>query len=302
MGQILNEIKKLKSDGKIHPPKYLFSNTHYLCIMGSYAYGVSTDVSDVDLYGFCVPPKHILFPHTQGIIYGFDNQYEKFDQFTAHHIKGEGREYDLSVYNIVKYFRLCADNNPNMIDSLFVPIHCIAHTTELANHVRENRRSFLHKGIYHKLKGYAFSQLSKIDSKRNRSNPKRQKSIQEFGMDVKFAYHIVRLINQAEQVLQEGDLDLQKSKEQLKAVRAGEYSLDNIRNYFKQKEPHLEELYQKSKALPYKPDESKIKQLLLNCLEMHYGSLEKSAVQVQSETEGFVSELRHLINRHPRLF
>jgi len=40
----------------------------------------------------------------------------------------------------------------------------------------------------------------------------------------------------------------------------------------------LELLYNSSTVVPYKPDEEKIKTLLLNCLEEHYGDL--SAVVV----------------------
>jgi hypothetical protein len=77
-------------------------------------------------------------------------------------------EYDFAVYGVVKYFQLCMDNNPNMIDSLFVPRNCVLHSTEVGEMIRENRRMFLHKGAWHKFKGYAYAQASKI---RNKVNP-----------------------------------------------------------------------------------------------------------------------------------
>ena len=53
-------------------PKFLESATHYEVIMGSMAYGVSSDSSDMDVYGFAIPAKDDVFPHLRGEIPGFD--------------------------------------------------------------------------------------------------------------------------------------------------------------------------------------------------------------------------------------
>jgi len=39
-------LNDLQSKGLIHPPPWLASTTHYLCQMGSVAYGVAGDDSD----------------------------------------------------------------------------------------------------------------------------------------------------------------------------------------------------------------------------------------------------------------
>ncbi|MBC8427328.1 MAG: nucleotidyltransferase domain-containing protein [Proteobacteria bacterium] len=266
----------------IKPPKWLTNNIQYECIMGSLAYGVSSDSSDLDLYGFCIPEKEMIFPHLSGGILGFGRQKEQFNQYQQHHIMdksargGKGQEYDITIYNIVKYFQLVMENNPNMIDSLFVPPTYITHTTQVGNMVRENRKIFLHKGAWHKFKGYAYSQLHKMTNK----SPigKRKEIIDKFGFDVKFGYHVVRLIQEAEQILMEHDIDLQRNNEVLKAIRRGEKTAEWIEEFFASKEKQLEDLYVKS-TLPYSPNENKIKELLLNCLETHYGSL-KSIINV----------------------
>ena len=77
----------------------------------------------------------------------------------------ECKQYDVSIFNIVKYFQLCMDNNPNIIDSLFTPINCVLHSTQVGELVRERRKIFLHKGSYHKFLGYAHSQLAKATTK-----------------------------------------------------------------------------------------------------------------------------------------
>lgn len=288
----------LKTRGLIQPPNWLPENTHYLTIMGSVAYGVSSDTSDMDVYGFAIPPKDMTFPHLAGEITGFGRQIQRFEQWQQHHIAVPDwkQDYDFSVYSIVKYFQLCMDNNPNMIDSLFTPRRCVLHTTAVGELVRENRRKFLHKGSWHKFKGYAYAQMHKMRGKTNAQNPKRAASITEHGYDLKFAYHIVRLLSEVEQILVEHDLDLEKNREQLKSIRRGEWTLEQIEGHFASKEKALEDVYLKS-TLPHSPDEGVLRELLLQCLEHHYGSLE-GAVAQDKTIEPLLRDLQALIGRY----
>ena len=151
----------------------------------------------------------------------------------------------------MKYFQLCMECNPNMIDSLFTPHTCVLHSTRIGSLVRENRRVFLHKGAWHKFKGYAYSQVHKMNSKQPPEG-KRRELVAAYGFDVKYAYHVVRLLDEVEQILTDGDIDLQRNREQLKAIRRGEWTQEDIRNYFTRKERELETLYTGSK-LPARP-------------------------------------------------
>ncbi len=283
-------------------PKFVPASIQYEVIMGSVAYGVSNNTSDMDVYGFCIPPRDFVFPHLRGEIPGFSEPGPQFDQYQQHHIHdkdaeaGKGREYDLTIYSIIKYFRLCMENNPNMIDSLFVPRRCILYTTPIGELVRANRKAFLHKGVWHKFKGYAYSQVHKMNTK----NPtgKRREIIKEFGYDVKFAYHVVRLLNEVEQILTEGDLDLERNREQLKAIRRGDWSQQKIRDYFERKENELESIYTKS-DLPPTPDTELLQGLLLECLESHYGNLEgcivdqEELVKAMRDIDTIVEKIRN---------
>ena len=337
-------IDNLISQNLIHPPSFLKNNVFYECMMGSEAYGVSSGESDIDIYGFCIPPKDIIFPHLKGNIIGFGKQPEKFNNFTNHNIKTKDnkKQYDISIYNIVRYFQLCMENTPNIIDSLFVPRRCILYTTQVGELVRENRHIFLHKGGWHKFKGYAFSQLHKMENKNiklyvdicNKLNidpetfdeshleslkgydqkildelimiykkitksgimSKRIKLIKKHGYDTKFGYNVVRLLNEIEQIMIEGDLDLERNREQLKSIRRGEWSLNRIKKYFEDKEKDLEQLYTNSK-LRYKPDEQLIKKLLLNCLEMHFGSL-NTVFPIEKNINQLISEIQEVIDKY----
>ena len=293
-----SRVQLLTKKGLAHPPKWLPQNIHYEVIMGSVAYGVSSDTSDMDVYGFAIPPKEDLFPHLRGEIQGFGQQKQRFEQYQEHHLmdKDAKQEYDFSIYSIVKFFHLCMENNPNMVDSLFVPNRCVLYSSPVAQMVRDSRKLFLHKGSYHKFRGYAYAQLHKIGTKANSQNPKRQESIEKYGFDLKFAYHVVRLALEGEQILVEQDLDIERSREVLKSIRRGEWSEEKLRGWFDEKEKQLEELYVKS-DLRHSPDEDAIKELLMNCLEHHYGSLD-NAVKREVPVEKMIAEMQFVIDKY----
>jgi len=265
---------RLREKGLLNtPPWFLENNVQLEVIMGSVAYGVSSDTSDMDIYGFCMPPKDYIFPHLRGEIADFSTASKNFQTWQQHHIidNDSGKEYDLCIYSIQRFFRLCMENNPNMIDALFVPRRCVLFSTGIGELVRENRTLFLHKGCWHKFKGYAYSQLNKMKNKKPQGT--RTQIVEEYGYDVKFAYHVVRLINEVEQLLVTGDLNLESGREQLKAIRRGDWTLDQITEYFNSKEVQLEQAYADS-SLPNAPDESTIRDLLMRCIENHYGSID----------------------------
>ncbi len=296
----MSTVQQLWDKKLIQPPKFLPGSVHYETIMGSVAYGVSADTSDIDIYGFCIPPKDLVFPHLRGEIPGFGRQIQRFEQWQQHGIAdkdalgGKGRVYDFSIYSIVKYFQLCLENNPNMIDSLFTSQSCVLHCTAVGSLVRENRRLFLHKGAWPKFKGYSYSQILKMNSKQP-TDGKRRETIEEFGYDLKYAYHVVRLLDEVEQILTEGDIDLQRNREQLKSIRRGEWTQAEIVAYFARREKELETLYTASR-LPPAPDEAKIRQLLLDCLEHHYGSLAEAVVDVDAATQA-LRDIQAILDR-----
>jgi len=293
-------LRKLVELQKINTPTWLPDNVMFEGLTGSVAYGVSNDTSDMDIIGFCIPPKNLTFPHLVGEIPGFGTQIQRFEQYQEHHIVMPEwkKTFDITIYSIVKFFQLAMENNPNMVDALFLPRRCVVHSTAIYETMRENRNLFLHKGSWHKFKGYAYSQFHKIETKVNRSNPKRAESIEKFGYDVKFAYHVVRLILEAEQILTEHDLDLERNSALLRAVRSGEWSLDRLKVFLYSKEKDLDDVYNKS-SLRYKPNESAIKELLLNCMEMHYGKI-ATELHISGDVNTLIAELKSVMEKYEK--
>lgn len=145
-----------------------------------------------------MPPKDMVFPHLAGEIQGFGRQQQRFEEWgtgengavwDADAMGGRGREYEFKVYGIVRFFQLCMENNPNMLDVLFVPTECVLFSTKIGDMVRDQRKMFLHKGCWHKFKGYAFSQMKKMESKNPDPDSKRAANREKYGFDTKFAAH-----------------------------------------------------------------------------------------------------------------
>ena len=267
-------VQHLHSLGVIKPPSFVIGGIQYETITGSEAYGVSTDNSDKDIFGFCIPPKNYVFPHLDGKIIGFSSNVKTFEQFQQHHIKCDNKEYDITIYGIVKYFKLLMENNPNIIDSIFTREESCIYKTKIADMVRDNTKLFLSRKLWHSFKGYAYSQLHKLEIKNPDPTSNRYWMYEKYGYDVKFAYHVVRLINEAEQLLTTGDMDIQRDNEVLKSIRRGEWKLEDIRNWFADREIRFQSLYENS-CLPYCPDEDRILRLLYECLEEYYGNLDQ---------------------------
>ena len=293
-------IARLAKRDLVHPPPWVPDNIMFETMTGSIAYGCREDGSDdVDLVAFVIPPKPMVFPHLTGYIKGFGHPPPHFEQWQKHHIEDkEGRrKYDVCVYSIVKFFQLCRENNPNMVDVLFSPRFCVTHSTAIYEHLREHRKEFLHKGCWYKFRGYAYSQLTKIEKGTNKENPRRHESIRKYGYDTKFAYHIVRLALECEQILRTGNLVLNRDKELYKSIRRGEWTVQDLKDWFGQKEKVLEDLHDKATFLPEYPDEEALRKILVECLEMHYGSL-KGAVEDMGKNERLITDLRNLLYKY----
>lgn len=289
----LTRTARLANKGLIHPPPWLPDNMMLEGLTGSFAYGCEDPKkADRDIVGIAIPPKTVIFPHLAGYIQGFGTQPPKFDQFQAHGIeaKDERKTYDIAIYNIVKFFQLAMENNPNMVEILFLPPRCLLSTSQIYDRMRQSRKAFLHKGAYHKFLGYAHSQLKKLDAE-SRTNPRRQSDIERFGYDTKFGYHLVRLSYECEMIMREGDIVLDRYKEIYKSIRRGEWTKEQLREFFDRKKAELDKLYDdKESPIPHKPDEDKIKALLLECLEIHYGSL-NTTISKDVSVEALLDEI-----------
>src|SRR3954447_20909714 len=83
----VSTLQRLAERGLVKPPRWLPANVQYETVMGSAAYGVASDASDVDMYGWAIPPKEDVFPHLAGDVAGFGTPRARFEQFQEHHVR-----------------------------------------------------------------------------------------------------------------------------------------------------------------------------------------------------------------------
>ena len=296
MGSRLQKVieKELVPKGTF--PTWLKKSVQYEAITGSVAHGISADTSDMDIMGFCIPRKEIVFPHLAGKLHGFD-KYGTFEQWDRHHIKdpehrvSKTDEYDFTIYSIVKFFKLAMKNSSQLLEALFTPQDCVLHCTPVGGMVRSNRRIFLHKGSFHSFTGYMHAQMSKLNRE---PVGKRKAVVEKYGFDVKYSACAVRLADMCDQILELGDLDVRRPKDYVKSIRNGEVPLDDIKKWLFEKERHLQRLYTESR-LRKTPDKPRIKQLLLDCLESHFGNLEKCEFESPDKFKIQVEQIREFL-------
>lgn len=265
-------LKRLASKKIAHPPGWLIENLQYEVIFGSRAFGTQRLDSDYDLYGYAIPCRRFIFPTSEGWLPGWDKDCPKFDQYQQQAIvePDSKKEFSFNIYNIIKYFRLVADANPNMLSSLYVPEDCIKHITKTGQMVRDQRKLFLSKLCWVKYRSYSSSQLHKV----THENPvgKRKELVERYGMDTKFAMNVIRLLSECEDIFMRGDLDLRRNNEELKQILRGEWSLSRLTDEFERRKMAMEDLFHKTN-LPNEPPEDKIKDLLIQCIDAHYKDL-----------------------------
>lgn len=286
-------IQSLIKKGLISPPKWVESQLIFEAITGSTSYGMASEGSDIDVVGIVMPPKDHLFPNLRGSINGFGPPPECFSTWQQHAIKDSGQEYGVTLYGISRYFDLAASANPNITDILFSPQFCIRVNTAIGQHLRANRKMFLHKGAKHKFIGYAYSQLKRIGNKDKEG--KRGELILAHKFDTKYSAHLVRLCLECAQILEEGDLDITRNSATIKAIREGKWTEEDVNKFFHEKEKYLEELYNKS-TLPHGPDMDAIRGLLMECISMHYEGLDK-VVKVEGKNDNILRQIKELAEK-----
>lgn len=129
--------------------EWLDGRTILLARHGSHAYGTSTPESDVDLKGIAIPPPAYYFGFTR-----------RFEQAVT------SEPYDMTIFEIAKFFRLAADCNPGILEVLWAEDGDYPHLTALGERVLERREDFLSKKVRYTFSGYAMSQLKRIRSHR----------------------------------------------------------------------------------------------------------------------------------------
>ena len=270
----MNSNTQFLFDNGVKMPDFVAENLQYETLMGSKAYGAQvSDKADLDFYGWTMPSVEIIFPHRFGYVRGFTKDYQNFSQWQQAHIVVEGREYDMNIYNVTKFFRLVADGNPNMVDALFTEPEHKTLMTRLGKLVYDNRSVFLSKHVTTKAMGFAMGEWARL--KRNGKSSRsanRPELVARYGYDTKAAYHTYRLLSQAEEYMDTGTIHVydEKRAKILVSIRNGEWSLEKTNKTMTKMFSRIEDKLKVS-THPDNASEAKVVDLLYSVLEEFYG-------------------------------
>lgn len=149
--------------------------TILIALTGSRGYGLATPTSDYDYRG--------VFIATQAYYLGFDQIEQKERGWLTEPGKFSYLSEDTCIYELKKFLKLSADNNPNILELLWFKDY--VHLTEVGKVLQQHKNLFLSKKVKHTYAGYGYAQIKKLESHRRwlLDPPTRVPQIEEFGLE-----------------------------------------------------------------------------------------------------------------------
>jgi hypothetical protein len=206
----------------------------FRCIVGSRAYGLETDESDVDRRGVYLPAANLHWA-----LYGVPEQLEN--------------DATQEVYwELEKFLKLALKANPGILECLYSPL--VEHASELSQELLAMRASFLSKLVYQTYNGYVLSQFKKIE----------QDVRVRGAVRWKHPMHLIRLLLSGIAILRDGSVPVRvdEYRERLLAIRGGEMPWDEVDAWRLALHREFDDAFTHT-ALPERPDFERANAFLL---------------------------------------
>jgi hypothetical protein len=180
-------------------PAPLWRFVQFRCVVGSKAYGLDHDGSDVDRRGFYLPPADLHWS-----LPGVPEQLESDDEEC--------------YWEIEKFIRLGLKANPNILECMYSPL--VETCTPLAEELIDMRGTFLSRHIHRTYNSYVLSQFKKLEQDLRNKHAFRWKHVM----------HLIRLLLSGIVCLRQGFVPLRvdEHRDRLLAIRHGEISGDEV--------------------------------------------------------------------------
>jgi predicted nucleotidyltransferase len=143
-------------------------HTIFKTLTGSRVYGTFDESSDFDYRGVLIPPKRYFL--------GCNSRFEQLEQHTPE---------DVTIFGINKFLRLAADNNPNVIELLYIPARFWVTSSPEWARLFAARDLFISKKCFHTFRGYAHAQLKRVRGHRSwlLQGELQEPTREQFGLD-----------------------------------------------------------------------------------------------------------------------
>jgi len=131
-------------------------------VLGSTLYGLNTPESDIDYGG-------VFFPTVKDIL--TNPTLKEMDLSSKVSKKGTRNtkdDEDFKIYTLQQFVHLIANNNPNIVEQLFIPEDKKIITSRVMEELRENTDKIISQRCLNTFTGYAYAQRKKLLTKRDR--------------------------------------------------------------------------------------------------------------------------------------
>jgi hypothetical protein len=217
----------------------LFPQVIYRCIVGSQAYGLSHEDSDVDRRGFYLPPAELHWS-----LFGVPEQLER-------------PETDECYWELQKFIQLALRANPNILECLYTPL--VETASPLAQELLDQRQIFLTRLVFQTYNGYVISQFKKLEQDLRVRGEIRWKH----------AMHLIRLLLSGITILM---ISVDRYRDQLLSIRRGEQPWEAVNQWRLRLHQKFEDAYQAS-HLPEHPDYRKANDFLIHARQTRANEL-----------------------------
>jgi predicted nucleotidyltransferase len=206
----------------------------YRCVVGSRAYGLDDDASDIDRRGIYLPPADLHWS-----LYGVPEQIE--DDITRD-----------TYWELQKFLVLALKANPNVLECLYTPL--VEHAAPIAQDLLALREAFLSKLIYQTFNGYVLSQFKKLEQDLRTKGAIKQKH----------AMHLIRLLLSGTAALREGIIPVRvtEHRDRLLAIKRGELPWEDVNIWRLELHKAFDAAFA-STHLPERPDYERVNAFLL---------------------------------------
>ena len=212
----------------------LFDRVIFRCVIGSRAYGLDDENSDIDRRGIYLPPADLHWS-----LFGVTEQLENDETQEAY-------------WELQKFIVLALKANPNVLECLYTPI--IETATPLAQELLDMKTIFLSRMVYQTYNGYVMSQFKKM-----------QADIRNHGqVKWKHVMHLIRLLLSGIQVLREGFVSVQVGdhRQALLKIKAGELPWDEVESWRLDLHKQFDRAFEETR-LPERPDYERANEYLV---------------------------------------
>ena len=205
----------------------------YRCVVGSTAYGLANDASDVDRRGFYLPPANLHWS-----LAGVPEQLET--------------EHEEVYWEVEKFVRLALKANPNVLECLYSPL--VERSEPIALQMLSIRHVFLSQHVHRTYNAYVLSQFKKLEQDLRNKGQVRWKHVM----------HLIRLLLSARTVLREGFVPLGVSdhREALLSIRRGDVAWPEVEKWRLSLHRELDDALAQT-GLPLHPDYQAANRFLL---------------------------------------